>query len=139
MKTAKVVSVEFTQSFEYNNEMYYQHKYLLNDGTELLANHKKMNPIAAGTDVEFEVKGNDKNGMPKGTVKELRANTNFGGGSKYEKDTVSILYQTCLKIAGDMFSRYPSNIEVQPIQVKNFAGELCRMAKADIEAIKENK
>ncbi len=109
MKTSKVKTVGFLQSFEYNNETYYSHRYAMEDGTEIIANHKKMNPIAVGAEVEYEVKGNDKLGNPKGNVKEIKEvmpGTFHGGGGnsyKYQDNSDAILMQTSLKAVTEMY------------------------------------
>lgn len=104
MKISKVKSVDFLQSFEYNSETYYSHRYTMEDGTEIIANHKKMNPISAGAEVEYEVKGNDKLGNPKGNVKEVKQNNfNGGGGKSYQDNSDAILMQTCIKAVVEMY------------------------------------
>lgn len=111
MKNSKVKTVDFIKSFEYNNETYYSHRYTMEDGTEINANHKKMNPIAVGSEVEYEVKGNDKFGNPKGTVKELKQN-NFKGGYKSEpKDQGIITYLSCLSSACVRFQQSTASDE----------------------------
>lgn len=95
MKISKVKTVDFLQSFEYQNETYYSHRYTMEDGTEIIANHKKMNPISVGAEVEYEVKGNDKLGNPKGNVKEVKQN-NFNGGGGKPHDLDQSLMQTAL-------------------------------------------
>lgn len=111
MKNSKVKTVDFIKSFEYNNETYYSHRYTMEDGTEINANHKKMNPIAVGSDVEYEVKENDKYGNPKGTVKELKQN-NFKGGYKSEpKDEGRIAALSCASSACIRFQQSSASNE----------------------------
>jgi len=111
MKNSKVKTVDFIKSFEYNNETYYSHRYTMEDGTEINANHKKMNPIAVGSDVEYEVKDNDKYGNPKGTVKELKQN-NFKGGYKSEpKDEGRIAALSCASSACIRFQQSSASNE----------------------------
>jgi hypothetical protein len=142
MKVSKVKTVDFVQSFEYNNETYYQHKYIMEDGTEINANHKSMNPIAVGADVEYEVTGNDKQGKPKGKVNKLKEGNFSGSGSpkKYVDNSDAILYQTCLKAISEQMATRGNSITEYTIEeverMSTLALHLAKLSKSNIEHLK---
>lgn len=111
-KVSKVKTVEFIQSWESKTgETYYSHRYIMDDDTQINANHTKMNPFKEGDEVEYEVKGNDKRGNPTGSVGKVSQN-NFKGGYKSEpKDEGRIAALSCASSACIRFQQSSASNE----------------------------
>lgn len=97
-KVSKVKTVNSAfNSWEKDGVTYYPHRYNMEDGTEITANHKAMNPFKPGDEVEYEIKGNDNQGNPKGSVgkPQTGGNGNSGGYKSDPKDQGVITWLSC--------------------------------------------
>lgn len=89
----------------------YPHRYTMEDGTEITANHKTLNPFNVGDEVEYEVKSTDKHGNPKGSVSKVQEKS-YSGGSKFEsKDTGVITWLSCYSSTCTLFQQSTTTFE----------------------------
>jgi hypothetical protein len=142
-KVSKVAKVDFMSTWEKEGETYYTHKYVMEDATELNANHKTQNPFKVGDEVEYEVKGQDPKGNNKGSVSKVQTNGYSGGGSgsqkkEYVDNSDNILYQVCLKGAIDVHSSSGNGLVLPTEEALNaYAFNLARIAKENIKNLKQ--
>jgi hypothetical protein len=140
-KVSKVAKVDFMSTWEKDGETYYAHKYVMEDASELNANHKSQNPFKVGDEVEYEVKGQDPKGNNKGSVSKVQQQTN-GGNSFQKKEYVdnsdAILYQVCLKGAIDIHASGGNGLVLPTEEALNaYAFNLAKGAKENIKVLKQ--
>ena len=138
----KAVNTAFN-SWEKDGVTFHPHRYTMEDGTQIDALHKTMNPFAVGLEVEYEVKGNDKQGNPRGSVGKV---SNFqqgstGGTKTWTDSSDAILYQTCLKAISENYvarcggTLIELNIE-EIDRMATLALHLAQLSKKNIETLK---
>lgn len=136
----KAVNTGFN-SWEKDGTTYYPHRYNMEDGTEITANHKAMNPFKPGDEVEYEIKGNDNQGNPKGSVGKPNAQGNASSSAPRQQSPEvqdAILYQTCLKIASEVLvAQNGITHAVKPGDVNDYALALAKQAKSNITTLKD--
>lgn len=142
-KVSKVKAVNNGfNAWEKDGVQYFPHLYTMEDETVIKANHKVLNPFAVGAEVEYEVKGNEPNGNAKGSVGKAQqqnaqyqqASTQTPKSNYVPADQDAILYQVCLKIAGEIQGQSITNNT--PKQVNDYAMEVAIVAKLNIAKLK---
>lgn len=140
-KVSKVKEVSVLDSWTKDGDQYWPHRYIMEDGTQITANHKSLNPFAVGAEVGYEVKGNDPKGNPKGSVGKVQTNPSNGSGSPQTKSWVApdqdaILFQVALKgacelIAKDVTTKLPS-----AESLVDYAFDIAKLSKVKIAELK---
>lgn len=104
---SKIKSVTAGKAWSNENGTYIPHTYELEDGTTLVANHKKEIPFNVGETIEYELKGTDKLGNNKGSVGKPK--DNYGGRYKPMmqswEESLSITRDACLGSACEFYSK----------------------------------
>jgi len=139
-KISKVKEVSVLDSWTSGDGgQFWPHRYIMEDETQITANHKSLNPFAVGAEVEYEVKGNDPKGNPKGSVGKVK-DQNFTPKSDSQptqnlNQSDAILFQVCLKIAGELHSE--RGMMVAPSEeVVGYAMKLAMASKVCIAQLK---
>ncbi len=101
---SKVKSVQGCGTYDSQYGVLYKYDYELEDGTSLVANHKKAIALAVGTDVEYEIKGSNDSGswgtVQKWTPESHQYASKFSNNStKKENVQELIVRQSCLKVS----------------------------------------
>ncbi len=93
-KISKVKDVQGNGTYDSQYGLLYKYTYTMDDGTCLVANHKKQQPLEVGSDIVYEIKGSSDFG-DYGTVKRLPSesqydnyNTKFSNNTKPPADKV---------------------------------------------------
>ncbi len=130
MKTSKIKTIHSCKEFASQTGTIYYHCLTMDNADEINIGKKKQQ--AVGDELTYELVGGD-DGQQRFKKAKTAQKDNFKGGF-VPKDQDAILYQTCLKIAGEFLISNPTNFTPEAVNEEAF--RMAQIAKKNIELLK---
>ena len=135
MKTAKITAVHQCKEFNGQHGLMYYLNLTLDNGDEINIGKKKK--MEVGEEITYELTGGDDGQQRFKKAKSVQKENTFKGGNFQPKDQDSIIYQTCLKSATELFcNRGNPAIEITAKMLSDYTFDLAKQSKANIEKLK---